>query len=125
MPPPGEAVETVWRLSLPPADGFAAVQAVQHAHGGEALFDWGGGLAWLALGPEALGDDPAAGAARLRAAVAAQGGYATLVRAAEALRKAVPVFHPEAAPAAALSRRVKDNFDPEGILNPGRMVEEL
>jgi glycolate oxidase FAD binding subunit len=31
------------------------------------------------------------------------------------------VFQPEPAPLAALSKRVKDSFDPQGVLNPGRM----
>jgi glycolate oxidase FAD binding subunit len=47
-----------------------------------------------------------------------------LVKASPALRRAVAVFEPQPAPLAALSRRVKDAFDPAHILNPGRMVEE-
>ncbi len=50
-------------------------------------------------------------------------GHATLVRASPGLRRAVAVFEPQPAPLAALSRRVKDAFDPAHILNPGRMVE--
>jgi glycolate oxidase FAD binding subunit len=30
-------------------------------------------------------------------------------------------FHPEAAPVAALSAGLRAQFDPRGILNPGRM----
>jgi len=37
------------------------------------------------------------------------------------VRRAVPVFEPQPASLAALSRRVKDAFDPKHILNPGRM----
>jgi glycolate oxidase FAD binding subunit len=33
----------------------------------------------------------------------------------------VEVFTPEAAPMAALTKRVRDSFDPNGVLNPGRM----
>ncbi|MFL5001954.1 MAG: FAD-linked oxidase C-terminal domain-containing protein, partial [Xanthobacteraceae bacterium] len=50
-------------------------------------------------------------------------GHATLVKGSGGLRRAVPVFEPQPAPLAALSRRVKDAFDPRHILNPGRMVE--
>ena len=46
---------------------------------------------------------------------------ATLVRAAPELRAAVAVFEPQPAPLAALSARLKEQFDPAGILNPGRM----
>ncbi|MCZ6886413.1 MAG: hypothetical protein O7E53_08645, partial [Alphaproteobacteria bacterium] len=38
-------------------------------------------------------------------------------------RYQMPVFHPAPDALAALSRRVKENFDPNGVLNPGRMVE--
>jgi glycolate oxidase FAD binding subunit len=37
------------------------------------------------------------------------------------VRRAVPVFEPEAPALAALSRRVKAAFDPLSILNRGRM----
>jgi len=83
----------------------------------DALYDWGGGLVWL-LTPDA-GD---AGEAVVRAAVARLGGHATLVRASEATRRRVAVFHPEPAALAALSRGLRARFDPAGILNPGRMA---
>jgi glycolate oxidase FAD binding subunit len=31
------------------------------------------------------------------------------------------VFEPQPGPLAALSKRVKESFDPNGVLNPGRM----
>ena len=67
----------------------------------------------------AAADD--AGAINVRRAVAALGGHATLVRAPAAVRAAVDVFEPQPAPIAALTKRVKDSFDPNGVLNPGRM----
>ena len=50
------------------------------------------------------------------------GGQATLVRAAPAIRASEPVFEPQPAALAALSARLKEQFDPKNILNPGRMV---
>ena len=50
------------------------------------------------------------------------GGHATLVRADVATRASVPVFEPQPKPLEALSRRIKDQFDPSGVLNPGRMT---
>jgi glycolate oxidase FAD binding subunit len=58
----------------------------------------------------------------IRGAIAGA-GHATLVRASPSLRRAIAVFEPPPAPLAALSRRVKEAFDPKHILNPGRMVE--
>jgi glycolate oxidase FAD binding subunit len=106
---------TVWRLSVPPADG-AAVAAAAGGDGAEHILDWGGGLLWLALPPA---DD--AGAARVRAALAGRDGHATLIRAPEPVRAAVEVFQPQPAALAALTARIKDSFDPRRILNPGRM----
>ncbi len=106
----------LWRISLPPAAGPAVAEAIRARAGGRFLLDWGGGLIWAAL-PEATD----AHAATVRGALAPHGGHATLVRASESQRRAVPVFEPPPGPLAELTRRVRQGFDPKGILNPGRM----
>ncbi len=111
----GQPDRPVWRVSVPPTAGpevAAGLAGDSAAH----FYDWGGGLLWLSL---EAGDD--AGHAALRAAVAGTGGHATLIRAPEATRAAVPVFQPQDAANAALTTRVKDGFDPNRVLNPGRM----
>ncbi|TXM66385.1 glycolate oxidase subunit GlcE, partial [Methylobacterium sp. WL69] len=80
------------------------------------FYDWGGGLIWLATAAE---DD--AGAATVRAAVKAQGGHATLVRAPDAVRAAVPVFEPLSEPLMRITAGLKAAHDPLGVFNPGRM----
>jgi glycolate oxidase FAD binding subunit len=80
------------------------------------FYDWGGGLIWVAM-PFAKASDAAA----IRGIVAGLGGHATLVRAPAALRASVDVFEPQGEGLSALSKRVKDGFDPKGVLNPGRM----
>jgi glycolate dehydrogenase FAD-binding subunit len=107
----------VWKLSVAPTAGPGVVAAIGH---GEAFYDWGGGLVWLTL--PSGGDG---GAQRVRDAVAKAGGHATLVRAPLELRAAQAVFQPQDAASAALTRRIKDGFDPSGILNPGRMYAGL
>ena len=57
----------------------------------------------------------------MRAAVAAAGGHATLIRADAPVRAARAVFQPQAEGLAALTARIKRAFDPAGVLNPGRM----
>ena len=107
----------VWRLSVPPAAGPAVAGALPA--GAEWLCDWGGGLIWASV-PE----DEDAGAERIRATLTqghATQGHATLVRASAPVRAAVPVFQPQPEPLAALTRRIKEGFDPRAILNPGRM----
>ena len=85
------------------------------------FLDWGGGLLWAAA-PE-TGD---AGAATIHEAIRGDDGggtgHATLIKASPGLRRTIPVFEPQPAPLAALSRRVKEAFDPAHILNPGRMA---
>ncbi len=105
----------VWRLSVPPSEGAAVAAAILEQAPGEVFHDWGGGLLWLAL-------DPRPDAAHETVRGALKSGHATLIRADEAVRGAVPVFQPEAEPLAALTRRVKAGFDPRGILSPGRMT---
>ncbi len=107
----------LWRVSLAPMQGPGFIAALRALRPDLATFyDWAGGLVWLALPP---GDACAEAVRRLLAAHG--GGHATLFRADEALRAALPVFQPQPAALAALARRVKDSFDPLHILNPGRM----
>jgi glycolate oxidase FAD binding subunit len=105
----------LWRLSVPPA---AAAELVGWTASltSERLFDWAGGLIWLA--PK---DAWAREAATIREAVAGRGGHSTLMRAPTWLRREVEPFQPQAPALRALTERVKRSFDPRGVLNPGRM----
>ncbi|WP_321342652.1 glycolate oxidase subunit GlcE [Breoghania sp.] len=107
----------VWRVSVAPACGAQFVAALRRTADFDAYYDWSGGLIWLRF-PDG---DPQAQA--VRAAVEeAGGGHATLIRADAATRTGTDVFQPQDPALAALSRRLKAQFDPSGILNPGRMV---
>jgi glycolate oxidase FAD binding subunit len=118
--PQGDAL--VWRLCPTPSRASALIEAIRsNFHRAEAFFDWGGGLVWLALDADEAGPD--AGAQFLRATLKGFGGHATLVVAPESLREKTEVFEPEEAALAALTQRVKQNFDPMAVLNPGRIRE--
>jgi len=104
----------LWRISTAPSKGHEVAAAITPA--AQMFYDWGGGLIWAAM---PFADEP--DAASIRAAVKRLGGHATLVRAPAALRASVDVFEPQDAGLAALSKRVKEGFDPKGVLNPGRM----
>ena len=109
--------EAVWRLSLKPTDGPKAASAIARMlPGARWFYDWGGGLVWLAV--PADGD---AGASAIRAALKPLGGYATLVRAPDAVRASVDVFQPLSEPLMRVTAVIKKSFDPAGILEPGRM----
>jgi glycolate oxidase FAD binding subunit len=118
-----EPATALWRVSVPPAAGAEVLARIRGGlpAPGRHCYDWGGGLLWLSTDP--AGD---AGAAAIRTAVkAGGGGHATLLRAPAELRRRVPVFEPEPPAVAALSRRIKEQFDPKRILNPGRMTPEI
>lgn len=107
----------VWRVSVAPTAGPVIAAAAERL-GGTWMFDWGGGLVWVSL-PDAL---PDAGAPTLRAAVAAAGGgHATLIKAPAAVRALVDPFEPQPPALAGVTRRLKEVFDPRGVLEPGRM----
>jgi glycolate oxidase FAD binding subunit len=107
----------VWRVSVKPSDGPVLGKRLEEAGlAHEALYDWGGGLVWLQVAEQ---DD--AGTEAIRAAVAALGGHATLVRASAATRAAVEVFQPEPGPLDRVAAGLRAKFDPAGVLNPGRM----
>jgi glycolate oxidase FAD binding subunit len=106
----------VWRISTAPSRGAEVGRALAERAQAEILYDWAGGLVWAALPPA---DD--AGASLVRSTLAATGGHATLIRAPAAVRAVVDVFQPEPAALAALTKRVRESFDPSGVLNAGRM----
>ena len=87
----------LWRISVPPRRGHEIARAITPA--AQMFYDWAGGLVWVAM-PFAGEPDAAA----IRGAVAA-----------------VDVFAPEEPAVRALGKRVKESFDPKGLLNPGRM----
>lgn len=108
----------VWRISTAPTEAPAILNSLRQLKGMEAYLDWAGGLIWLSV------DAPKQGAHEpIRDAVAKAGGHATLIRGPQSLRAAIPVFQPQPAPLAALTKRIKESFDPNRVLNPGRMTE--
>ena len=106
------AARLVWRLSVPPAQGAAALAALEPA-GAEGYLDVAGGALWAA----------ADGHVPMHDLAARYGGTAMLIRASAELRARAPVFAPQAPALAALDRRVKQAFDPKGVFEPGRRVE--
>jgi glycolate oxidase FAD binding subunit len=118
---PDLSARPVWRIVTAPSRGaelvgMIAATAKTDKIEAEVIYDWAGGLVWVMLAPS---DD--AGAALIRRAAGACGGQAMLIRAPAATRAAVDVFSPQEPGLASLTKRVKQGFDPNGVLNPGRM----
>jgi glycolate oxidase FAD binding subunit len=106
----------VWRISTAPMKGAELARIIAAKCDAEMMFDWAGGLLWAAIA-----SPRDAGASLVRRAVDVCGGHATLIRAPIALRAAAAVFEPQQGGLAALTKRVKQSFDPKSVLGPGRM----
>lgn len=95
----------LWRLSVPQT---APVLQLPYAQ----LVEWQGAQRWLWA--------PASAAAELRAAAAAARGHATLFRAGADGAPGVSRFSRQSAALETITQRLREQFDPAGIFNPGR-----
>ncbi|HXQ32220.1 MAG TPA: glycolate oxidase subunit GlcE [Steroidobacteraceae bacterium] len=95
----------LWRMSLP-------ATAAPLELPGEQLIEWGGALRWLASGADV---------ASMRARAATLGGHATLFRGNPG---SISAFTPLPPALARIHARLKAEFDPMGIFNPGRMYAD-
>lgn len=96
----------LWRLSVPQT---APVLDLPYAQ----LVEWHGAQRWLWA--------PAAAAAKIRTVVAAAGGHTTLFRAGAGDAPHVPRFDAQSPAIEAITRRLRTEFDPAAVFNPGRM----
>jgi glycolate oxidase FAD binding subunit len=103
------ATPTVWRLAVAPGTPVLNL--------GPTLIEWGGGQRWVASALEA---------ATVRRVAEKAGGHATLFRFSG--EQTIPdqgVFHPLAGGVLDVVTRLKNEFDPLGLFNPGRLVHGL
>jgi glycolate oxidase FAD binding subunit len=115
----------VLRIGTVPTRLVETLGAVQAALPGAAVAGAAGfgALRGLVARPEAAVLAPAL--ERLRAATGEVGGGVIVERAPRALRERIDPWGPVPAPALAVMRAIKAEFDPRGILNPGRFVGGL
>ena len=110
-PPNAPEPLALWRLSLPPTAPELTLPWPQ-------LVEWHGGQRWLWAPESAM--------AQLRQAAASAGGSATIFIAASATfqgaRGRFDVLNPALAQ---IHHRLKAEFDPAGIFNPGRMYRNI
>jgi glycolate oxidase FAD binding subunit len=100
------SAQPLWRLCLPQSAPPIDLP-------GKQLYEWGGGQRWLRSDAEPE---------KVRAAVSAHGGHATLFRGGD---RAGEVFHPLPSRVMTLHRNLKKAFDPQGLLNPGRLFRGI
>jgi glycolate oxidase FAD binding subunit len=95
----------LWRLSLPATSPPLHLPVSAEAQ----MWEWGGAQRWVHTHESA---------AALRQVAKAAGGHATLFRGGD---KSVGVFQSLSAPLTRIHQRLKHEFDPQGLFNPGRM----
>ncbi len=101
----------LWRLSVPQTAPVLDLPWPQ-------LVEWHGGQRWLRA-PESARE-------QLRQAAGAVGGSASVFMAAsEVTTKAKNCFSPLSTAVAQIHRRLKTEFDPAGIFNPGRLYADI
>ena len=103
-----ESKGDIWRMSVKPSDAPALLDALGDV---KTLLDWGGGLVWACCDEDV----------DLRAIAPEIRGHRTLIRAQDATKIQLGVFHPEPAPLVAINKGLRAKFDPRNILNPGLM----
>ncbi len=98
--------QPLWRLSVPSATPPLALD-------GHWLIEWSGGQRWLRSDAQSE---------HIRTEAARAGGHATLFRGGD---RTGEIFHPLPDGLMRLHRQVKASFDPQGILNPGRLYADI
>ncbi|MHA1559210.1 MAG: glycolate oxidase subunit GlcE, partial [Alphaproteobacteria bacterium] len=115
------ADHAIWRVSTTPGYGPAIAADIGSViEGARWFYDWGGGLIWLSV---PTFDD--GGARAIRGALVSRAGHATLVRAPDTIRESVAPFQPPPEAEMRLTVGIKHSFDPQGVLERGRMYEGL
>lgn len=110
----------IWRLSVKPSDGPKIIAELQKSIDLEVMYDWGGGLVWLAIDPSSSNSSEL-----IRNTVQRFGGHSTIIKPAKGQPLSAQAFQPEPARIAELSSNLRRQFDPAGILNPGLMASDL
>lgn len=99
----------LWRLSVKSTAPAIALPGTQ-------LIEWSGALRWLHT--DANAED-------VRSVATKVGGHATLFRGNDGSDRTSGAFHPLPPALAAIHRKLKQTFDPAGILNPGRLYHGM
>lgn len=107
----------LWRVTVAPHRAAKLMNALAtQISGSRAAYEWSGGLIWVEVPPATD-----ASATMLRRIIAEFHADAMLVRAQPATLAQGDVFQPQPEVNMRLIRRLKEAFDPQGVLNPGRM----
>ncbi len=117
---PEDKERVIWKISCPPSQGASCLEVLKALPDTLVYSDWGGGLIWASRPMEDRGS-----AELLRGEIGGFAAHAMLFKAPDAIRAELEVMPPLPEAVMRLTRRIKNGFDPEGILNPGRMYRGI
>lgn len=112
------AGERLWRFSLPPTAATGLGQTLREQGAARLFYDWGGALAWAVL---PAGQKSGA----LHALARNAGGHAQLIRQGNGVHREEAVFTELTPGQHRLNLNLKLAFDPQRILNPGRLYPDI
>lgn len=112
-----ERAPALLKLSIPPAAVLDISRVIDQLGGCEWYSDAASGWLWVGICHGSSEDK----INTLRREINAVSGSAVLYRASETIKRHVGIYGVQPPALAALTRRVKHAFDPENILNPGRL----
>lgn len=116
-----DSTKSVWRISVPPAFGAIVGNRLRQITDGRCFYDWAGGAIWIETDQATR-----AIATQIRDLLYDEigtDGHATLIRASVDTRALIEPFQSLEPVLTRLNERVRKQFDPQRILNPGRMYE--
>lgn len=99
----------LWRISVPALTPELDLT-------GDCLYDWAGMQRWLFSNEDAH---------KVRSTVESTGGHAQLFKSDSSLKRDVGVFHPPQPAIMRLHKKIKTEFDPQGLFNPQRMYSDI
>ena len=115
----------LYRITVPPACVTEVAAKIEHWSASERpvrfIAHAGSGVVWVSLDT-----DPSAAAwfPRLTALAQQRRGHVVMAAAPTELKQGVDVWGPSP-PSLAIMREIKQQFDPQGILSPGRFIARL
>jgi len=119
---PLQADRLVYRATVPRSSTFEVIQAVHNwsiaDFRPEIVSDVAAGIVWISLG---VNDLAAQWFTKLIAETRSHRGHAIIFAAPAHLKRGIDVWGPDP-PTLSLMRAIKRQFDPQGLLNPGRFL---
>lgn len=112
--------DAVWRISTTPQRAFQSARQIKKLVDSQVSYDWAGGLLWIST--RGVAD---MGSSDIRRIIAQAGGHATLIYPGSEPAHEVSPFHPLDPVHMKLTKGLKSMFDPNAVLNPGRMYDGI